>query len=132
MHFHAKFVNLCRTIFLISSVAFPVASASATDINCVSTVNAVAVSTGGQLFATFAGQQPAMLCSVYGSVTTTNGNKVIEPDTCRAWMTMFMTAKSTQQKVNFSIDTTQTCATLAPMSYLSPNPFPYWMELGGN
>lgn len=54
----------------------------------------------------------------------------VNPETCRAWYSMFLTAKMADKKINQNYAQTasvQGCANLGNWSV--PNSFPYWTEI---
>lgn len=61
------------------------------------------------------------LCSLK---STANG---IDPSVCKAWYSMFLTAKETGSKINMAFDSTTPCTGYG--SWATPSVMPYWTDI---
>jgi hypothetical protein len=80
--------------------------AQADALPCVTKVAAVYVHGAGYVYADFGGlggMGVPLLCNLNGSIVGTNVG-TITPDVCRGWLSVLMTAKSTQQNVALRIE----------------------------
>jgi hypothetical protein len=113
--------RISGVVATIAALSLPnVAQAGA--ISCTTKVAAVYVHGAGYVYADFGGAGGVgvpVLCNVSGSfVAAVVGT--ITPDVCKGWLSMLMTAKSTQQNIFMTIDNNNvsvpinTCANALP------------------
>lgn len=111
------------------------ASASAATLPCTTKVTGVAVAPGGTVLVTLQGIGTPKICEL-NSTMIGPGVGSISPEVCKAWVSMFLTAKASGQNFSFIIDygtnpAPASCQNLASFNYAIPDPFPYWVNFGG-
>lgn len=110
-------------------------AASAGQIVCTSKISEVVVQPSGAVQINFVGVGTPALCNLNATISTSVA--AVTPEVCRAWLSMFITAKATQQNFTMAIDygtgnaPPATCANLPNFTNMLPAPFPYWFDLGG-
>jgi hypothetical protein len=102
-----------RTALLASmlSVLLP-AAAQAGEIICTTKIAAVYLHGAGPVYADFGGTGGAgvpLMCNLNASVSFEVVGTVT-PEVCRGWVSVLLTAKSTQQNVNFRYENGQSTA----------------------
>jgi hypothetical protein len=103
------------------------------DVGCIGRVSQVGVSVNGTVVVQVPELGLMYLCNVEVPVST--GVGTFAPEVCRSWLSMFITAKSTGQEVQFTFTPpppdqpppANWCQTRAFAGI--PNPFPYFAWL---
>lgn len=105
---------------------------------CTQKVVSLTVNPDGAVWVEFSGADPAgrtVMCNTSGSITAqiggSTGNITVTPETCKAWISMFLTAQATQKDVVLKFDSTAltTCALMPSFKDTYPIPFPYWVSI---
>lgn len=117
-----------RTASFLSRVALSATLASspayAIDVFCPTKVKAVAVQSGGVVFVSFDGLGTmAKMCNV--NVQYINGGYTIPPESCKASLSLWLTAQSTRQDIVLwfsGVAPGLTCSTLGTWTYWSDPP----------
>ncbi len=104
--------------------------ASADTIFCAAKIYNVAVDPNGQLTIQVGSYWPVM-CNVNGTISYSGGT--VSAATCKSWVSMFPTAQATQKNavMAFHYPATANCETLTNVSWVVPNPYPYWVTVEG-
>jgi hypothetical protein len=132
-----SFTAIAR-VWVAAAAAMSTASPALANLTCTQKVVAVTVNPDGALWVEFSGSDPAgrtVMCNVNGTITAqvggSTGNVSVTPETCKAWVSMFLTAKSTQQNIVMRFDSTTlpSCAGMPNFRDQYPVPFPYWISL---
>lgn len=121
----------------VTAAAFALVLPTAADAGtlwCTTTVSGVAVTPGGYVIPTLDGIGWPYMCHLTTPTATSAGT--IATGTCEAWLSMFLTAKTSGQKFSFAIDygalaTPTSCAVITNFSWQVPTVFPYWINFAG-
>jgi hypothetical protein len=125
--------NALPMIVAISVMALPTAAQAGT-LWCTTTVSGVAVTPGGILVPTLDSMGTPYMCNLTTPMASSWGS--IPPSTCQAWVSMFITAKTSGQKITLAFDygaaaAPASCATIPNFSWQVPPVFPYWFNFAG-
>ena len=107
--------------FLCALIVSLFSASSFATATCVGNVQTLAIGPQSGWLQVSIGYGVQYLC---GISQTYNG---VDPQNCRAWYAMFLTAKSTGKKVLMNFDTNVPCNQIGNWSV--PNPIPYWAEI---
>ena len=102
----------------------------ASQLICTVNVDSVVILPSGQIQASLHGMGTTQFCNINTNITLPGGT-IATPQLCQAWLSMLMTARSTQQHVTlvWNMAPASTCATIPVFNYALANPFPDWIEL---
>jgi hypothetical protein len=92
------------TLVVMGLCSSSTAQAAAT--SCSTRIAATYVHAAGYVYADFGGAGGAgvaLICNLNATMVG-NGVGTISPDVCKGWLSMMLTAKSTQQSVYFTVD----------------------------
>jgi hypothetical protein len=120
-------------IVAISVMALPTAAQAGT-LWCTTTVSGVGVSPGGIVVPTLDGMGTPYMCNLTTPMASSWGS--IPTSTCQAWVSMFITAKTSGQKITLAFDygaaaAPASCAAIPNFSWQVPPVFPYWFNFAG-
>jgi hypothetical protein len=88
---------------------------------CVGTVQTLAFNPGSGLLQVSIGYGVQYMCSFNSTV---NG---VDPQTCKSWYAMLMTAKASDKRISMIYDTSAACNQMGNWSV--PNPLPYFVQI---
>jgi hypothetical protein len=117
---------------VVSALILPSIAQAAT-ISCTTTVSGIAVSPGGTVVPTLDGMGSPYMCNLTAAQPTSLGPISIE--ICRAWVSMFITAKTSGQRVTLIFDygtgaAPATCSAV-DLNWKIPPVFPYYFNFAG-
>ena len=112
--------NIKRQIYSLAlTTCMSVAHAA---VMCEGKVHSIALNPVGGTLTVNAGNGVHHLCNF---ATTQNG---VNPETCKAWYSMFLTAKASGKTIRQYYERTDpNCGTIG--NWAAPNPMPYYVEL---
>jgi hypothetical protein len=130
-----NFLHCLRPVSALMALTASVSMAHAGVIQCTAKITEVMVAPSGAVLINFSGVGTPYMCNLNVTITGV-GVGAISPAVCQSWVAMFITAKSTQSNFTMVIDygaasAPTTCVNLPNFSYTTPDPFPYWVDLGG-
>lgn len=114
---------ICYLIVLLGSTAPIIVTAAS--YSCTGNVDTIALAPNGGMLQVNTGHGVHYLCKLQ---VEHNG---VHPDVCKAWYAMFLSAQASGRKITQLYDPdagiAQNCAELG--SWVTPNPFPYYVYI---
>jgi hypothetical protein len=142
----SRFALITRPRFGRNSLALTAAvatllgapAAHAGSLACTFKISGVSTTPSGTVYVQMDGVGTPIMCNTSANVAVNMGPiaGTITPDTCKAWVSMFITAKTTQQNFTLIFDygaatAPASCASLPNFSWQVPTVFPYYVSFAG-